>query len=522
LFHKHHQTIGRKRGADAGTLQHYKSLYELREAVKPYEASYPLTDTDRTAAHARFITEDGGNGEALRIATLEDGTEVILVLTEDASRAYGSPRWCTAYRNQDTFFEDYKDDLLVVIDPDGERWQFHFRSEQFHDENDYAIEDLPEFLNSRNGLSTALSPYWEKTVKEKIRVAKDRWYFSESLLPLDLAASVSTFKTHASQKDGFLDQTLNDLRFERKNNDKNVLLSIVKLLKDDPDFQYFLEPHIFDKAINAFNKEIIEPKNDYFSYKNFEELWRTILSVPTWKERAIEAGQFKSALETLLQVGNESTLKTFLDLVEEHTKDEAIRAIVQPMLLGNAFDVFHGSSDHQETRVTSNYMKFYRLLMSDPDWKDMALEQGVNEKSFHLLDRTFNSYDKDTGIYQATPEPIKSSYIDFCTLIRLVPEWDAYAQEQGYYARAVTDGHLARRFDEYEGHAKNNKFFGTTSRDYIKQFWGHVLEIAEWREYSLNENRLGGMLDILFDEDLKPKRGLGFYNDHAKKLLYFL
>lgn len=527
LFHKHHKAIGRKHGKDAGTLQHYKSLAELNEAISPYEASYPLNTVERSRAHAKFIREDGGNGDAVRIAALKDGTEVIQVLTEDASRAYGSPRWCTAYQNQPTYFDHYKDDLLIVIEPDGQRWQFHFRTNQLHDENDDSIEDISGFLNYREELAAVLTPYWEKGVTAEIEYAKERWHYRDGMNLLALALSSSAFKSHALQRDGFLDTALQDLRFDRKSDNKNVLLSVAKQLKDDPEFQPFLEPHIFDRGIAAFNEEIGEPKDDYFSARNMEDLWEIILEVPAWKTRAIKEGHLNTALETLLNSDSDNALSTFIELAKKHSQDQDVREAITPLLFVRAFEVFHENTANETASITRTYMSFYRLVMSDPEWKDMALEKGINEKALPLLDKTFASYNPETGIYEGTSEPIQRDYLDFCNLIRHIPEWEAHAKEQGHFAKAVSDGHLSRYFDKYEGHARDNKFFGTTSRDYIKYFWASVLAVPEWRQHAQTENRLGRMLDILFDEDLKPKRGLGFYsnrdkNDPAKTFMYMM
>jgi len=175
-------------GPDANIdAKKYASLNEIYEAVKPYLPEYPLKADERTEAYATFLqtdtpqaletllpegwtateretkSPDGLTRQRLPgakiIAGLSDGTQVIQLLTEEASRAFGSPRWCTAYRKKATEFEKYKDNLLVVLEPEGQRWQIHFRTNQINDAKDVAY-DLSKLLTEHKGLSRVLAPYY--------------------------------------------------------------------------------------------------------------------------------------------------------------------------------------------------------------------------------------------------------------------------------------------------------------------------------------------------------------------------
>jgi hypothetical protein len=152
---------------NAANISQYKSLNELFEVVRPYRAAYPFLPEERAIAHATQLQTDTPealeqflpagwratgdkvfdahglefereNGAKL-IARLDDGIEIIHIQSENASRAYGSPRWCTAYRRESTAFESYEDGLIVVVHPEGERWQLHFRTGQFMNTVDEAI-----------------------------------------------------------------------------------------------------------------------------------------------------------------------------------------------------------------------------------------------------------------------------------------------------------------------------------------------------------------------------------------------
>lgn len=163
LLRIHHEKLSK---GPQRTLQHYKTFEELELAVAPFRDKYPMSREERLAAHRQFLRIDNsdgtprysGNGEAELLATLKDGTEVIHLKSKEAARAYGTPRMCTAYRHREGYFHLYSDNLLAIVGPQGERWQFHFRTRQFNDGDDKPIKNLSEFLKERPGLTKALTP----------------------------------------------------------------------------------------------------------------------------------------------------------------------------------------------------------------------------------------------------------------------------------------------------------------------------------------------------------------------------
>jgi hypothetical protein len=160
-FHKHKSDIAACAGKpEASTIQHYKSLEQLRDAVIPYRPPSPLTAKERDDAFHRHIKEYGGDGGAEIVSTLKNGTKLIHIKTEEASIALGSPHWCTAYRNRPTLFNNYKDNLLMVLEPDGRRYQLQFNKLQCMDANDKFIS-LDQIAADNPGLTTALAPFSE-------------------------------------------------------------------------------------------------------------------------------------------------------------------------------------------------------------------------------------------------------------------------------------------------------------------------------------------------------------------------
>lgn len=151
------------------TLQHYKTVEELSKTVKPWRQKHPITQEEQDAADAQFLHKRRGGAKL--IATLPDGSRVIQPLSERASRAYGSPRWCTAYRDKKTAFKEYKDDLLILISPEGERWQLHLRTRQFRDDDDASIKSMPTFLREHPGLGDVLAAIPKREIDKALDTA---------------------------------------------------------------------------------------------------------------------------------------------------------------------------------------------------------------------------------------------------------------------------------------------------------------------------------------------------------------
>ena len=92
--------------------------------------------------------------------TVFENDKVRIVVPEDQNAAcyYGQgTRWCTAARTSSNYFNHYnKDGPLYILLPkqpkhDGEKYQLHFASEQFMDENDYSVGDIVSLLENRFG-----------------------------------------------------------------------------------------------------------------------------------------------------------------------------------------------------------------------------------------------------------------------------------------------------------------------------------------------------------------------------------
>ena len=87
-----------------------------------------------------------------------DAVRIIIPKDQNAACYYGQgTRWCTAARNSTNYFGHYsKDGDLYILLPkkpqhEGEKYQLHFPSGQFMDEEDRQVEDIIQLLEMRFG-----------------------------------------------------------------------------------------------------------------------------------------------------------------------------------------------------------------------------------------------------------------------------------------------------------------------------------------------------------------------------------
>lgn len=139
-------------GADAD-INKYKTFKELAEKTE----SFPEEEFISNKSKKRDIAKEMQKQAELFLSTPE--YTVIVPKTEEASCYYGqNTKWCTAATDGDNMFNSYsRNGNLYIIIPknpsyDGEKYQVHFQSGSFMDEQDDEVEigDLmkkfPEFF----------------------------------------------------------------------------------------------------------------------------------------------------------------------------------------------------------------------------------------------------------------------------------------------------------------------------------------------------------------------------------------
>lgn len=116
---------------DKKDINQYKTLSDVETAVQPHigtAASIKQQKKEIKAEGADTIFKEGG-------------VTVRHLKTEDAAKFYGKgTKWCTAAEN-DSMFSHYNEHgpLYMIQTPDNRKYQFHFESNQFMDEQDKRI-----------------------------------------------------------------------------------------------------------------------------------------------------------------------------------------------------------------------------------------------------------------------------------------------------------------------------------------------------------------------------------------------
>jgi hypothetical protein len=134
ILPQEYRDINRMSFSDLGDLVHVRELVDkLKVAQKP---------------------EERGNAQSVY-----ENNSVRIIIPEDETAAcyYGrGTRWCTAAKNYNRYDQYSRQGNLYILLPknpeyDGEKYQLHFQSGQFMDEEDNMIPNIKQFLETRFG-----------------------------------------------------------------------------------------------------------------------------------------------------------------------------------------------------------------------------------------------------------------------------------------------------------------------------------------------------------------------------------
>jgi len=167
--------LKRKIPAPRNDIMRYADLADFVAVVDEYPDPEEKKEADKGTAKTVF------ENDQVRIVVPED---------QQAACYYGQgTRWCTAARTSSNYFNHYnKDGPLYILLPkqprhDGEKYQLHFESEQFMDENDYGVENIVNLLEHRFG---NLVPWFQEhapAIREWVMFAPDD-YLKEPLMKI--------------------------------------------------------------------------------------------------------------------------------------------------------------------------------------------------------------------------------------------------------------------------------------------------------------------------------------------------
>lgn len=125
------------RRIEVNDINRYKNLPQLYNVIKPF-----IEDDNQATSKQDELRRIKQQGAEIVFNSPE--WEIIIPKTWEASKLYGAnTQWCTASRDDDSYFKHYTESgpLYINIDKrNNTKYQFHFESESFMDESDYAIE----------------------------------------------------------------------------------------------------------------------------------------------------------------------------------------------------------------------------------------------------------------------------------------------------------------------------------------------------------------------------------------------
>ena len=147
--------LKKKIPAPRNDIMRYSDLADFVSVVEEYPDPEEKQQADKGTAKTVF------ENDAVRIVVPED---------QNAACYYGQgTRWCTAATKGSNYFGHYsKDGPLYILLPkqpkhEGEKYQLHFASEQFMNEDDNAVGDIVILLEQRFG---NLIPWFQENVPE--------------------------------------------------------------------------------------------------------------------------------------------------------------------------------------------------------------------------------------------------------------------------------------------------------------------------------------------------------------------
>ena len=153
------EQVKRQLPADQRDIRKFASLSDLFMAIKDIEVEDSANQLDKKLDREMHQQAD----------VLYNGTDykVLIPKTCDAAKYFGrNTQWCTAASHSTNYYDMYnkRGPLYIVLHkPTNRRWQFHFETKQFMDENDHQI-DLDEFAVEHPKVDRLFGKRFEKDI----------------------------------------------------------------------------------------------------------------------------------------------------------------------------------------------------------------------------------------------------------------------------------------------------------------------------------------------------------------------
>ena len=134
-------------------INQYKKLTDLYTALEPHADTTVKSGKQQKKELSDKFYKDG---EA-KLFYKDDKVTIIIPKTLEASCYFGQgTKWCTASKNNNMFAHYAKDGLLYIVQTPGGKYQFHFESDSFMDEQDQQV-DVVDLANKYPSLKTAFN-----------------------------------------------------------------------------------------------------------------------------------------------------------------------------------------------------------------------------------------------------------------------------------------------------------------------------------------------------------------------------
>ena len=247
-------------------IMKYKSLEEV-DAMLDDETSYKDLSARQKLRQTQNAVRKTNVDEDASLVFEDSNWEVWVPHTYEASCKLGQgSTWCTASTSSDYYYRMYKNQYggeyyININKRTKEKYQFHFESHQFMDENDYAI-NLEEFMNEpgNSGLSEFYLSIVNTVLDRELSDNGGEYKFSESQM-IDLYTKCTDF-SESLIKSLFWGEGLDflggydyvEMSYARDAISKENLLIIEKIvraeLEDDEDTFTFDIDEVDDDDIN--------------------------------------------------------------------------------------------------------------------------------------------------------------------------------------------------------------------------------------------------------------------------------
>ena len=248
-------------------IMRYKSLEEVDEMLDDDDSYEDLSARQKLRQTQNAVRKTDVNKDAILV--YEDDTwEVWTPLTYEASCKLGQgTTWCTASTRSPYYYNYYMDSYggqyyININKKTGEKYQFHFESHQFMNEDDYSI-DIEEFMNEpgNSGLSDFYLPIVNSVLDRELLDDGGEYKFSESQM-IDNYIKCTDFSEDVIKR-LFWGEVLDffwggtdyvEMRYAKEQISKDNLITIEKIvragLEDDEDTFTFDIDEVDDDDIN--------------------------------------------------------------------------------------------------------------------------------------------------------------------------------------------------------------------------------------------------------------------------------